>query len=316
MEALERASSPLELRAEPGRRMVGAAVRYGEVSPSHRERFEAGSFALSDGRTRWLDVEHDFSRVIAFTGAGLELQDSPDALEVRATLPEIPAADLAISEVKAGRLTGFSVEFRAIEERQADGLRIIERADLVGVGLVSDPSYHGSRAELRREGQGLAVTYRFNTDRVTANRGTQRKERVTPGAFDYVIEDQDREIQLLLGRNYDAPLASRHAGTLRIRRDDTALRLDVDELPDTQYVRDFRASLAAGAAVYGADPLYSIPPIEGATETLVEPETGVEILVVREALLTAVAVVSRPPRGNPGLVEARHHLSKRRKVWL
>ena len=137
-----------EIRAE-GRKLSGPAIVYGDVSPSHRERFEGGAFQL-DNRTRWLDVRHDRASVIAFTnGGGLELEATDRGLEVRAELPEIPAADMALAAVQRGELTGFSIEFLALEERQQDGLRVIARAELLGVGLVPSPSYAQSQAELR-----------------------------------------------------------------------------------------------------------------------------------------------------------------------
>ena len=147
--ATERFYSGLECRAD-GRMLVGPALRYGEVSASHRERFEAGAFSLDDGKTRWLDVGHDRQIVIAHTdGGGLELVDTGDALEVRATLADIPPADAAIEGVKLGLLRGFSVEFFAREETDDNGIRVIGKADLAGVGLVRNPSYRGSTAEMR-----------------------------------------------------------------------------------------------------------------------------------------------------------------------
>ena len=62
----ERAIRPLELRAE-GRRLEGTILKYGEVSPSHRERFLPGAFSLDPGTTRWLDYRHDRTRVLAHT---------------------------------------------------------------------------------------------------------------------------------------------------------------------------------------------------------------------------------------------------------
>ena len=101
---------------------MGSAVRYGEVSPSHRERFEAGAFALDDGRTRWLDVGHDPERVIAHTdGGGLELRNGPHALEISATLPRIPAADRALQAVNDGTLRG--VLYRVSRQGRAPGIR-------------------------------------------------------------------------------------------------------------------------------------------------------------------------------------------------
>ena len=159
MSNVERYAAGLELRAE-GRRLVGPAIRYGEVSPSHRERFESGAFALNDGRTRWLDVGHDPDRVIAHTdGGGLELRNGPHALEVSATLPRIPAADRALQAVNDGTLRGFSIEFHAKGERRESGIRIVERADLVGVGLVGNPSYQNSTVEVRARGARGSIPF-------------------------------------------------------------------------------------------------------------------------------------------------------------
>ena len=145
---IERHYSGVEVRAE-GRRLIGPAIQYGEVSPSHRERFEPGAFKL-DASTRWLDVSHDRERVIAHTdGGGLELTDGRKALEVRATLAAIPAADRALAAVHAGTLRGFSIEFNSISERRESGIRVIEAAELQGIGLVRSPSYAGSIAEVR-----------------------------------------------------------------------------------------------------------------------------------------------------------------------
>ena len=43
----ERFSAGLEVRAE-GRNLTGTVLRYGDVSPSHRERFEPGSIRFAD----------------------------------------------------------------------------------------------------------------------------------------------------------------------------------------------------------------------------------------------------------------------------
>ena len=147
---MEHRFSGVECRAE-GRRLSGPAMRYGEISPSHGERFEPRAFDLDD-RTRWLDLRHDPDKVLAWTGGGgLTLTDGTQALEVRADLPEIPAADRALDDVRAGRLNGFSVEFNALAERRENEIRVVERAELVGNGVVAAPSYPGSTAEIRRK---------------------------------------------------------------------------------------------------------------------------------------------------------------------
>ena len=90
---------------------------------------------------------------------------------------------------------------------------------------------------------------------------------------------------------------------------------------------DFRAGLSSGAFVAGVAALYAIPPlavVPGATELIPDPgNPDVDIEVVNQAVLTALAVVTRPPRGNPGEVSERAAeganlggKQRRRRVWL
>ena len=147
MADLERRAALGEIRVE-GRRLTGTVLRYGEVSPSHRERFEPGAIRMADAVH--LDLYHDRERVIAYQpGGGLTLASEGGAVELAADLPPIPAADRALEEIRTGTTTGLSVEFRAVKERREGKVRVIEDAILSGVGLVKAPSYLGSRVEAR-----------------------------------------------------------------------------------------------------------------------------------------------------------------------
>ena len=144
---MERTQRAYELRAE-GRRLVGTVLTYGEVSPSHRERFEPGAFAMADAVP--LNIHHEALAAVAWQpGGGLELEDGDDALRMTATVAPIPAGEYALAEIAAGRIVGLSVEFKALTERREAGIRVIERATLGGIGLVRAPSYTGSRVERR-----------------------------------------------------------------------------------------------------------------------------------------------------------------------
>ena len=148
MEGVERrAAVGGEIRVE-GRRLSGTVMRYGDVSPTHRERFEPGSLRLAE--SIHLDLYHDPERAVAWhPGGGLELREEGGALLLAAELPPIPAADRALADIRAGRVNGLSVEFRAARERRDGGLRVIEAALLRGIGIVRAPSYHDSRVEAR-----------------------------------------------------------------------------------------------------------------------------------------------------------------------
>ena len=125
-------------------------MRYGEVSQSHRERFEPGS--LRAAPVVHLDLHHDPERAVAWLpDGGLELRDEETALLLAANLPPIPAADRALDEVRTGKVGGLSVEFRAVKESIVDGIRVIEEAVLSGVGLVAMPSYTAASVEARAQ---------------------------------------------------------------------------------------------------------------------------------------------------------------------
>ena len=136
-----------ELRAE-GRRLSGTVLAFGDISPSHRERFEAGAFSMAE--VVHLDLFHDVERAVAWQpGGGLVLRQDRAALSLVAELPPIPAADRALALVREGQATGLSVEFQSVRERMEDELRVIEEATLTGIGIVRSPSYGGSRVEAR-----------------------------------------------------------------------------------------------------------------------------------------------------------------------
>ena len=271
------------------------------------------------------------------------MTDSPEELthgSGRSRLGD--AYDSVLSLVGDRLTTGLSVEFVALEERRTNGTRVVTQAALPGLGIVDEPAYPASGVEVRARGRGLSGEFRYNRDRITRDRGTRRKVRVSPGAFQWqlraferlqtelgetiaeaiekgaaeAIREQAREIQLLAGRSYDAPLASLRMGTLELEDTDEALRFNVDRLPDTSHARDLRAGMDSGAADFGVDALYSIPPSDVAPDAVTietEPGTGVEIEVVNRAVLQAIAdCESRAPRGNGGIGRAATRSSPRR----
>ena len=139
MEDLERRFC--ELEAE-GRKLAGVAMPYGAVAvlPWGRERFEPGAFDVAADVI--LNAQHDRSKPLARTGGGgLELADGPDALRVRADLPETREADDVLTLVRSKILRGLSIEFRALAEGMVDGVRVVRRARLEAVSVVDRPAY-------------------------------------------------------------------------------------------------------------------------------------------------------------------------------
>lgn len=160
----ERRYAPVELRAD-GRGLAGVAMPYGTVAdlPFGRETFEPGAFraALASADVI-LRVQHDRGRPLARTGAGLVLTDDDQALRMDAELLGTREAEDALLNVRAGILRGLSVEFHAISERMAGDVRTIERAEIVGIGLVDRPAYidavvSARAAEARSRARGAAL---------------------------------------------------------------------------------------------------------------------------------------------------------------
>ena len=216
----ERRLSGLELRAE-GRKLTGTVMKYGDVSASHRERFEPGALRMAE--SVHLDLHHDVERAIAWhPGGGLALANGRDVLTMRAELPPIPAADRALAEIKAGRVDGLSVEFRAVKERRDGDIRVIEDAVLSGIAIVKAPSYDGSRVEARRR-SGRTMRARIPAGRSVECRcsGAECKfakmaKEGMEQAFNSAFRQFEREVVAGFG-SYDMPLASASSGTLRGR---------------------------------------------------------------------------------------------------
>ena len=118
--------------------------------PWGSERFEAGAFGAVGALDVILNVQHDRARPIARTGGGgLVLVDGPRALEIRAELPRTRDAEDALELVRLRVLRGLSVEFAATRERQEGRLRVVEGADLSGLGVVDRPAYTGATVSAR-----------------------------------------------------------------------------------------------------------------------------------------------------------------------
>ena len=236
-----------ELRAE-GRRLSGTVMRYGDISPSHRERFVPGALRLAE--SVHLDLHHDVERAVAWhPGGGLALANGRDVLTMRAELPPIPAADRALAEIRAATGgMGLSVEFKALRERQDGGLRVIEDAILSGIGIVRSPSYSDAKVEARKR-SGRTMRARIPADETVACECAgqdTRWARVIEPAMEKMFKDSFTEgtkavVGAYLG-NYQTPIASTARGTLRGRiRGVGGYEVDID-LPDSDAGRALLAA--------------------------------------------------------------------------
>ena len=146
----------VEFRAT-GRRLQGVALPYSpSKSESHNEMFMPGAIELAD--TVPLNIRHNELIAVAYhPGGGLVITDDAKHLSIDAELLPLPASDLALREVRAGNLRGMSIEFKSLKEHfSPEGVRVVEKARLFGLGIVADPSYETTIEARRRKSAGTA----------------------------------------------------------------------------------------------------------------------------------------------------------------
>ena len=181
--------------------------------------------------------------------------------------------------------------------------------------------------EIRQNGAGGTLRGRFpyGSTATLRDRGRVRKERFDPEAFEFSIEDPEREIHLLRGHSFDQPLASKQAGTLRLNDTRAALEFEADVLPEASrpsWVQDTVLAVSAGL-IRGVSPGFRVPPPDAVPDAeRIEPEPGnpdVSIRVIRAAVLFELSLVSRPAYQDAE-VQLRHRVEGetpgRRRLWL
>lgn len=180
---------------------------------------------------------------------------------------------------------------------------------------------HGG-LEVRREDDGshrLRGRFPYNSEAVLSDggrTGRPRKERIAPRAFAYRVDQDGEDIHLLVGHDYDHPLASRGTRTLMLRDSDEALTFEAiitRAISETTHGRDALALIASGLAV-GLSPGFRIPPeravpdAEEVEEEEDRPEEGMHRAIIRTikaALLFELSVVTRPAYSD-AQIEARN----------
>ena len=230
-----------ELRAAPGRRIVGPVMRYGAEArvympdgrpvTEHFASFAFDQYLRSGGEVR-VNLQHDPSITIATNRGGargnLELRDGPSALQMTATLPPGDGYDRALALVADGSTAQTSVEFRAVQERLLGDRRVVQVATLPGIGIVDRGAYgDAGRVEVRRRGYGIRARVDYGKLYDCECAGPDCSRAVfEPGSFD----DLPDEVLAVAGE-YKAPLASMRRGSLRLTTDEAGMVIAVD-LPD------------------------------------------------------------------------------------
>ena len=135
-----------ESRRGPGR-LTGTLIRFGEIASDRRERFAPGSLSWPPAGIP-LRRQHNRSQPIVQITPRIE----NNAVIVDQELPDTTSGRDAAAEVRGGLLNFLSVEFKAMSETNAGGIREIQAAQLVGAGLVDAGSYRSATVELRGRG--------------------------------------------------------------------------------------------------------------------------------------------------------------------
>ena len=132
-------------RMGPGK-LEGVLMPYETRAADRPEVFEAGSLHWPDDGVLLRSMHRREMPIARFT-------PKASATEVRVSiqLPDTTAGRDAAANVRAGVLRGLSVEFTSERETRRDGLRVIQKARLVGAGLVDSGAYEAATVEARHK---------------------------------------------------------------------------------------------------------------------------------------------------------------------
>ena len=183
-----------------------------------------------------------------------------------------------------------------------------------------------------RQGNIIRGIFPYNSQATVSDRGRIRKERFAPQAFDFVLDDETREVSMLYGHNFSQPLASRRAGSLVLTDTPQALTFEA-ALPPVEtrpsWVQDAVYAIENRLAT-GISPGFRIPPSDVVPDAeVIRPEVGnpsVSERIIRKAVLIELSVVARPSyqetsaelRASYGGGEKTvlPHWKKRTMIWL
>ena len=309
-----------------GRTLEGDAIVYGDVAtfPWGRERIQSGAFG--DVGDVILNRQHQRTTPIARTGGGgLTITDSPQALSIRADLPAgVAAADETLALVRSKVLRGLSVEFFSRLDHIEGDMRVIQKADLVGISVVDSGSYPASLVSARaaamqtraRSGRTLRSKIPANVNLACQCSGAACKfARFAQSAIDEMLDTAFAKVEGEIGKetiaawgNFENPLASVSRRTLR-RSGKYGIDIDV---PDS----------LAGDALLSAqeDAGIIVRPFLDAAESVSTIDGDVAVYSVARA--RAFIVSSSDQRSGwptPQLIEtpeAVREAPRKRRVWL
>lgn len=139
----ERRHIEIRLKRDAKRRgpgvLEGELLTYGQRAKHIPERFETGSLHWPEHGVVLREQHNRQAPIVRF----VPIVDGK-TVRVRAVLPDTQRGRDAATLVDNGTFRGLSVEFRSEREAVRSGVRSIQRAALLGAGLVDDPEYDTS----------------------------------------------------------------------------------------------------------------------------------------------------------------------------
>ena len=193
--------------------------------------------------------------------------------------------------------------------------------------------------ELRQDGENgpqiLAGSFPYGQQATVNDRGKVRKERIGPNAFSWQLQEfaklqrqlsqvisnsvdiarnqilqeqlERRNVNILAGHSFDAPLGDMKRGSARVTSTDESLDFEVDlpaEADRPVYMQDLVKNVKTGRAG-GVSPGFYIPPRSAVAKAeSFAPEVGnpgVQIRTVHEAVMPEISIVTRPVYGNTSI---------------
>ena len=302
----------VEVRAV-GRTISGVAIPYSETSPTHHERFQAGGGVVRPGA--YLDLDHEPLTAFAWRGAGLKVTDTSEGMVIHADAPRTPAGEEALRGVRSGRRAGLSVEFHAIDEAKEaqTGLRVVKSYDVVGFGLVPEPSYPTAQAEVRqRAGPPVSGSFWVNQRISCRCRDGCDHIVILGGALDEALAEAEagrRVISAFLSGAYATPLARIGEG-LQVRRDGDRFVVDLDGLPEGPATEQLLSSVEAGG-------YFALRPYFPDDQSTYTKEGTTAVFSKADLRGIEIAAITGPTTGLvPITVDGQATVEARRRLWL
>lgn len=136
-----------ELRSNESE-IKGTIISFGDVANRglFTEEFIKDSVKYDDVI---VNIAHDRTKPVARLGSSLEIEKRDNQLTAIIKPPDTTYGRDVRAMVDAGILRGLSMEFFAVEDRWEGQHRIVEKAELHGIGVVDNPSYAKSQIEKR-----------------------------------------------------------------------------------------------------------------------------------------------------------------------